>query len=224
MMRDYDQARAFARSQHRNPRAEGWHNACQMFSRQCVGAVSFGASARIAFESTSQNARHRSQPPPPGAIAYYGHPGVGNGHAVFVVEGGYVWSNDIVRAGHIDRVKWNVFDSRWNLPYRGWIDSCPSGKLPVQQNGHLADYRQGGKVFASKMRHGQADSDSVWNLQLALIRKGYKIPEGPHCYYGAHCLAACAAFQRRQKWSGSGVDGIAGAETVRRLGLVWIDG
>ena len=46
------------------------------------------------------------------------------GHAVFAVNGGFVWSNDILRRGHIDRVRWDVFPSRWRLPYRGWISAC----------------------------------------------------------------------------------------------------
>jgi hypothetical protein len=222
-MRAYNEAKAFARSQHHNPRAGGWFNGCQMFARQSVGATPFGISARLAFENTPASARHSSHPPPPGSIAYYGRPGVGSGHAVFVVEGGYVWSNDILRHAGIDRVNWNVFRDAWNLPYRGWIDSCPSGTLPVQRAGRLANYRQDGKIYSSKMHHGQADSDSVWNLQVALLAKGYKIPGGPNAYYGAHTRTACAAFQRRQKWPGAGVDGIAGPETVRRLGLVWVD-
>ncbi len=116
---------------------------------------------------------------------------------MFVVEGGNVWSNDILRRGQIDRVRWDVFPSRWRLPYRGWIASCPAGDLPVQErNGQGLTFRQRKKVYRSKMRFRQPDSDSVWNLQVALMARG--LMEAPTAYYGRKTLAACAAFQRQQ--------------------------
>jgi peptidoglycan hydrolase-like protein with peptidoglycan-binding domain len=56
-------------------------------------------------------------------------------------------------------------------------------------------------------------------LQQALIAKGYAIPAGATGTYGAQTTAAVAAFQRDQGWSGSQADGIAGPETLRRLGV-----
>src|SRR5262245_23326974 len=132
-MRSFEQAKAFAMKQHKKPRAKGWFNRCQGFCRQVIGSAPFGRSARKAFNAIPEKHRHTSSPPPPGSIAYYGRRDRGFGHAVFVVEGGYVWSNDILRKGKIDRVKWNVFPRRWGLSYRGWIDWCPSGPLPVQK-------------------------------------------------------------------------------------------
>lgn len=223
-MRTYAQAKAFAQFQHERSRGDDWFNLCQLFARQCVGAPSFGRSARLAFNSVSSEHTHTSAPPPPGSIAYYGQSDRGFGHAVFVVEGGYVWSNDILRKGRIDRVKWNIFLPEWGLPYRGWIDQCPAGDLPIQQPGRRPGYRQGKKVYGSKMRYKQADSDSVWNLQVALIAKGYPIADTPTGYYGWHTAKACQAFQRDQEWSGKGADGIAGPKTIRKLGLVWVNG
>lgn len=225
-MRDFEAAKAFALNQHLHPRPGGWFNQCQKFSRQCVGAPPFGTSARKAFNAIPAANRHTSSPPPPGSIAYYGHADRGAGHAVFVVEGGRVWSNDILRRGRIDRVAWDIFIPKWHLPYRGWIDACPSGRLPVASAPSAPrrlGYRQGKKVFRSKMRFKQPDSDSVWNLQVALMAKGFKFSDGPSGYYGGHTRAMCAAFQRRQGWSGSDADGIAGPGTIRRLGLVWVN-
>jgi hypothetical protein len=229
-MRTYDQARTFALHEHHQPRREGWFNFCQMFSRQCVGAPAFGLSARQAFNNVNPEHRHTSSPPPPGAIAYYGRPDIGSGHAVFAVEGGKVWSNDILRRGQIDRVDWDIFIPRWHLAYRGWIDACPAGALPVQKNGvgptaagHKDGYRRQRKVYRSKMRFRQADSDSVWNLQKALMAAGLPFTHGPTGFYGAWTRKACRAYQRRQGWTGFDADGIAGHETVRRLGLVWVD-
>jgi hypothetical protein len=147
---------------------------------------------------------------------------------VFVVEGGRVWSNDILRRGRIDRVDWDIFPRRWGLAYRGWIDWCPSGDLDIpakrqRDANNKDDYRQGRKVYRSKMRFRQDDSDSVWNLQQALLDAGLKFFDGPTGCYGRHTRQACREFQRRQGWHGSEADGIAGPETIRRLGLVWDD-
>ena len=222
-MRTFDEAKEFAQQQHRDGRAQEWYRLCQVFARQCVGAPAFGASAREAFNAQPASFRHTSSPPPAGSIAYYGFPDRGAGHAVFTVHGGFVWSNDILRSGKIDRVQWDVFMSEWHLPYRGWIDACPAGPLPVQRDGSTQRYRQGKRVYAEKMRHGQDDSDSVWNLQVALMGKGFAFQNGPTGYYGAHTRTSCAAFQRRCGWSGRDANGIAGPGTVDRLGLIWIE-
>jgi hypothetical protein len=223
-MRSYPQAKDFAQQQHRTG-STSWHNLCQMFSRQCVGAAPFGASAREAFNATPGEDRHESSPPPPGAIAYYGFADHGAGHAVFAVHGGFVWSNDILRPGRIDRVRWDVFPNRWRLPYRGWISRTPSGELPIQQSadrGDLPGYRQGRKVYASRMHLEQDDSDSVWNLQVALMARGFEFEDGPTAYYGRHTRRCVAAFQTRRGWTGRDADGIAGPQTIARLGLVWV--
>jgi hypothetical protein len=64
-MRTYGQAKEFAQQQHRSGSAS-WHNMCQMFSRQCVGAPPFGSSAREAFNRIPAEQRHTSSPPPAG--------------------------------------------------------------------------------------------------------------------------------------------------------------
>jgi peptidoglycan hydrolase-like protein with peptidoglycan-binding domain len=56
-------------------------------------------------------------------------------------------------------------------------------------------------------------------LQRALIAKGFAIPSGPTGWYGPETTKAVAAFQRSQGWGGRAADGIAGAETLRRLGI-----
>ena len=56
-------------------------------------------------------------------------------------------------------------------------------------------------------------------LQRKLIRGGYQIPSGPTGMYGPETTRAVKAFQRAQGWRGSQADGIAGAETLRRLGI-----
>jgi peptidoglycan hydrolase-like protein with peptidoglycan-binding domain len=57
------------------------------------------------------------------------------------------------------------------------------------------------------------------SLQRALIKRGFAIPSGATGWYGPETTAAVRAFQLAQGWRGSGADGIAGTETLRRLGL-----
>ncbi len=59
----------------------------------------------------------------------------------------------------------------------------------------------------------------VVTLQKALIKRGFAIPAGPTGYYGPQTTKAVAAYQRSQGWTGSDADGIAGRETLRRLGV-----
>jgi peptidoglycan hydrolase-like protein with peptidoglycan-binding domain len=62
-------------------------------------------------------------------------------------------------------------------------------------------------------------TEQTIRLQRALIGKGFSIPAGATGKYGAQTTAAVAAFQQAQGWSGSQADGIAGPETLRRLGV-----
>lgn len=104
----------------------------------------------------------------------------------------------------------------------------PTTPPPTQPPTTTYKYRQDKKVYSSKMHYGQKNSDSVWNLDVGLINKGFgkEIMQagGPSDDYGSSTKAACARFQRSQGWSGSGADGIAGPETIKRLGLKWVQG
>lgn len=99
----------------------------------------------------------------------------------------------------------------------------PKPPAPVQQ------YRQGKKVYSSKMKAGQMNSDSVWNLALALINKGYGRAirvkyHGATDDYVTEVINCTRKFQIDQGWSGHNADGIAGPETIKRLGLTWVEG
>lgn len=228
-MRSYPQAKAYAQAQHTAPSLyvrQGGH--CQMFARQCVGSGAWANSAIDAWHAIPAAHRH-SGVPRPGSIAYYDKAAVPDyrefGHAVFVIESGKVWSTDALRFGRVDIVPYTWFGAHWGMRYLGWIDWTPSGRLnlaPTVVAPTLA-YRQGKRVFSSKMHQGQINSDSVWNLVLALRAHGYPtLPIGDD--YIQRVRDACAAFQRRQGWSGTNANGIAGPETIRRLGLIWVQG
>lgn len=63
------------------------------------------------------------------------------------------------------------------------------------------------------------NSSQTRALQQALIARGFSIPAGVTGVYGPQTRAAVAAFQRSQGWTGASADGLAGAETLRRLGI-----
>jgi peptidoglycan hydrolase-like protein with peptidoglycan-binding domain len=111
---------------------------------------------------------------------------------------------------------------------QGWSGSDADGmpgpgtldKLGLPQR---LSYRSNKRVYLSKMKKGQGDSDSVWNVQVALLRKGYSIPAGPTDYFGDQTIKAVQAFQKKQGWTGSDADGIPGPGTVKALGLQYVD-
>ena len=74
-------------------------------------------------------------------------------------------------------------------------------------------------AFLQAPGHSTLTTEQTTRLQRALISAGYSIPAGATGKYGAQTTAAVAAFQRAQGWSGSQADGIAGPETLRRLGV-----
>ncbi len=80
-------------------------------------------------------------------------------------------------------------------------------------------------AFLQKPSAGSSlTTEQTTRLQRALIKQGYAIPAGATGKYGAQTTAAVAAFQRAQGWSGSQADGIAGPETLRRLGVTGSSG
>lgn len=128
----YQRALGWANEQVKNP-SRDWTRDCQMFARTAVGAKAFGTTALNAWKGTAEQNRHYTYPPRPGSIAYYVNPrNPGAGHAVFVGDNGKVYSTDIKRTGKIDIVNWDTFKTSWGMQYLGWIDSTPSGNLPIQ--------------------------------------------------------------------------------------------
>jgi hypothetical protein len=220
-MRTFEQAKAYALAQHKNP-TRNWHNDCQMFARQCVGAAVFGASARLAYNSIPDEHRHGSTPPPPGSLAYYGLPGSGAGHAVFVVEGGWVWSNDILRDGKIDKVRWDDIPEVWGSRYRfrGWIDWTPSGKIDVQfpTGGSGGGTGVGGKVhkvdvsavryafeYDPKDKGRLSTRDDVLLVEKALADLGLLPRTAVNGIAGLKNKAAYARFEKSQGYRPNGI-------------------
>ena len=205
-MRKYREALAFAESERKNP-SRNWTNSCQMFARSCVGAAAWAPSAREAFNATPAANRHMGQPPA-GALVYYGVPDRGFGHAVFSAGNGLVYSTDIKRPGKVDIVPYLVFESAWGLPYRGWIDTTPSGPLdivtPVVNPAHIAKV----PPFPGKFGLG-AKGDHVKAIQLGLRIKVDGI-------FGPVTKAAVVTFQKKRPWLWP-ADGVVGPRTYKAL-------
>lgn len=78
-------------------------------------------------------------------------------------------------------------------------------------------------VYASAMHMGSADSDSVWNVQVALMLRGYSIPAGPTDFFGKQTRDAVRQFQQDRGRTGKRATGIPDAGTVKALRLTWVD-
>jgi len=76
-----------------------------------------------------------------------------------------------------------------------------------------------GAAYLPGAARSSLTTEQTTRLQQALIAQGYSIPAGATGTYGAQTTAAVAAFQRAQGWRGAQADGIAGPETLRRLGV-----
>lgn len=83
----------------------------------------------------------------------------------------------------------------------------PASKAPAAAGVPLSAYRPG------------AANAHVHALQVALIRRGYRIPAGATGFYGERTRDAVRSFQRAQGWTGTTADGVPGLGTLRRLGL-----
>ena len=180
-MRTLSDALAYAAAESAHA-SQDWQNKCQMFARTCVGAAAWAPSAREAFNATPAAHKHTSTNPPAGAIVYYGVPDRGTGHAVLSAGNGLIWSTDIKRPHKVDLVpiSWPV--TRWGLPYRGWIDSTPSGPLDlVPVLGHGVDYsfsrpsvakvKAAGYSFAVRYLSGGHSAKDVTRAEYDALRR-----------------------------------------------------
>lgn len=226
-MRNASQAAAWAEAR---DGGIGWRSRSLSFVRQSWDLPPIDGSAQQEWDGVPLAARHGDRRPPVGAPCYWKGP-TPDGHAAVVVEyrgeTPYVASTDVVKWGRIDLVPLRRIERVWpSAHWLGWASALHGRPLPlpVPATRQLTSpYRLGGKVYRSHLRFGQRRSDSVWNLQRALIRKGFGIgtpvPTGD---YLAATRAAVAAFQRSQGWSGRDADGLAGRFTIDRLGLLWV--
>jgi hypothetical protein len=202
-VRTYDEALAFARDEVKNP-SKDWYNLCQMFSRRTFGAAAWAPSAREAFNATPAAHRHTSWPPPAGSIAYWGNAHTGAGHATPILDTAY--SNDIYRHGKIDPVKLTPtasqmpFVTKWGLPFRGWIDTTPSGPIPTPPAPPSLPVVKVSDLLGAR---AYLPSTSGRLVNLALRDEGYLPASLVRSYFGPR---AQAEFRRWRGTHGFGLD------------------
>ena len=208
----------------------GWRRQCLVFVRSAWDLPAQDGSAQLEWNSIPVIDRHADKRPPIGAPCFWQGP-TPEGHVAIVVEYRsevpYIASNDIVMKDRIDIVPLSRITEDWShAKWLGWTTVLQGRDLPIgSDNSERTGFRQGRKVFSSKMHLGQMDSDSVWNLQLALLRHSYPIgPGSPTGNYLNGTRDAVMKFQHDQGWNGQAADGIAGKESVKRLGLTWVAG
>lgn len=186
--------------------------------------------------------RHATRTNSHNPVSAGGGPGVGTRGAVHAMD---ITAAGIDAAALLSAV---VGDPRvWYVIHDGQIWSRSTGWAPVAHRGdphtthihvNLREDSQAAAVtaendtrswfgnkgvspaFLSRPTGSSAlSTEQTRRLQRALIGAGYSIPAGATGTYGAQTTAAVAAFQQAQGWSGSQADGIAGPETLRRLGV-----
>lgn len=111
---------------------------------------------------------------------------------------------------------------------QGWSGADADGLLGPATLDRLGlpkrwSFRDDKIVHSSAMQMDAADSDSVWNVQVALMLRGYSIPAGPTDFFGKQTRTAVRQFQSDKKRGDAPPSGIPDAETVAALGLVWVD-
>jgi hypothetical protein len=201
-----------------------------MFARNCVGANSWAASALGAWHATPTRDR-RTGTPRAGSLVYFDDPRVSGeaGHVVYMAEGGYCYSNDILKRGEIDKVPLRLVHDSWGLRQLGWIVRTPSGAInlkpvtspvpPVAPWLNPAYPRPGNSVptfpGAAAFQSGKS-SDSIleWGSRMVLLGH-LRTGQLSHSWTSG-VEAATKAFQLSEGWRGSDADGHPGSLTWKR--------
>ncbi|MFI6056179.1 hypothetical protein ACIBCO_39710 [Streptomyces violascens] len=121
---------AFMKAQH-DSGSRDWSHLCLGAVSQAWGDIDDHDTAAAAAEATTS--RHTHTTPPAGAPVWW--PGVGSvGHVALSDGNGYVWSNDIVTDGSIDRVSIADLDAQWGDGSGDdwfWSDDLGGRTLPL---------------------------------------------------------------------------------------------
>lgn len=165
--------------------------------------------------------------PQVGDIVFYDWENNNEVDHVGIVETVYSDGGIVVIEGNVDNQVMRVLRRTHIAGYgRPAYDAVPSSPPvnppapPVNPPVHI-DYRQGHRVYRSKMHAGQTDSDSVWNVALALKSQGFYTGAMTEIYTEG-LREACQRYQESQGWRGSDADGFPGPVTASRLGLTWV--
>lgn len=121
------QAVQAAERQHTKP-SRNWIELCAKLTAVCYGWEGSGEASANTLRSRQQ--LHSAGVPEPGALVFWGVARFG--HVAVSDGGGWVWSNDILRVGKVDRVKISYITATWGADYKGWsLPYYPYGWGPV---------------------------------------------------------------------------------------------
>ncbi|MFI6645925.1 hypothetical protein [Streptomyces sp. NPDC050504] len=125
---------AFMTEQHDSGSTD-WSHLCLGAVSQAWGGVDWHATAEEAAGATTS--RHYGTVPPAGAPVWW--PGVGSvGHVALSDGNGYVWTNDFVEDGMIDRVSIEELDAGWGDGSGQdwfWSEDLGGQRLPLDVDG-----------------------------------------------------------------------------------------
>lgn len=209
---------AWAANQHNHPMMS-WVNRCLKFSRMCNNVGSKYYDARTAYLHTTK--RHTSSTPPPGVPVWWLE-----NHVAHSAGGGYVWSNDILHPGKIDKVPISLITRNWGMTYKGWsedingVDVYPNVLKPVT---HPDAVSLSQAIEAARRDHYRPQGSGTHEnntmlIERALMREGLLDTRYANDgYWGTITLAAYARLQKRSGVGGP-YDGIPGIQSLRWLG------
>lgn len=154
-----------------------------MFARICVGAAPWGSTNALGHRTalTAWNAipavHRRSGTPRAGSLVYFEKPSVADsrdaGHVVLMSEGGYCYSNDILRPGKIDRVPLSLIVSKWGMRQLGWTAWTPSGAINLKP---VIAQKPPPPPYLRPIGYGCTDRAQVLAVQHCLNKAGYRVP------------------------------------------------
>uniref|UniRef100_UPI003158AF62 aggregation-promoting factor C-terminal-like domain-containing protein n=1 Tax=Streptomyces sp. WZ-12 TaxID=3030210 RepID=UPI003158AF62 len=111
-----------------------WYNLCEMNAETAWGLSGLYPSAAAAYRASGATRGDKNIPP--GAAVYWPNIGGAFGHiALADTTPGYVWSNDVLRRGCIDRVPISAIEQGWGAGVGYWAPRIGSHTINVMGGG-----------------------------------------------------------------------------------------
>ena len=188
--------------------SKSWYMLCLQFVRLSLGVAAGHPSAEKAFYATTRR-RGTTTTPPPGVPVWWTNGK--HGHVAISAGGGYVYSNDIVRRGKINKVSISYITRNWGQKYRGWTEDINGVRVyepppvPTAAKPRRPENARKQPVMSySALRYAAAEPRlSGWYWQYrhqavaSLIRLGYLRPGAPDTAFAQGWLALEKAIRRK---------------------------
>jgi hypothetical protein len=143
--------------------ASGWAGECLVFVRSCFDVPAhFGSAAEAWHGANVRHATSNGASVPRGVPFFWTGGSRGFGHIVLSLGGGNCLSTDFIQTGHVDIVRIDNITHGWGQDPMGWTEDVNEVRI-------IGGGWAGGNVYASKLKEGQRDSDSVRRLQYQLL-------------------------------------------------------